>query len=48
MKVFFLGSETASDVTFGLIVVKDFLDFSRKSGVQLLEPLGYILMYRGF
>ena len=48
MQVLFSGSETASDVSLGFVVFKDFLDLSRKSGIYFLEPFRDILVYGRF
>ncbi len=48
VQVLFSGSETASDVSLGFVVFKDFLDLSRKSGIYFLEPFRDILVYGRF
>lgn len=48
MQIFFFGSETASYMSLGLIVIEDFLDFCSKTGIEFLKSFCYIFMYCGF
>ncbi len=48
MKILFTGSETASDVAFGLVVVQHLLDFGGKPRVDLMEPFGDVFVDGGF
>lgn len=48
MQIFFSGSETASDMPLGLVVVEDFLYLCCKTGIELLKPFRDVLMYCGF
>ena len=35
-------------MSFGFIVIEDFLDFGSKAGIEFLKSLGYVFMYCGF
>ena len=48
MEILFSGSETAADMTFSFIVIKNFFYFRCKAGIYFLEPFGDIFMYCRF